>query len=305
MTRRDRGSPDPSAVRRAFGRAAGTYDAAAVLHREVDGRMAERLDYVRLDAGRVLDAGCGTGSSIPLLRRRYPHAAMVGVDSALPMALEFRRRHAARAGGLRSLLGAVGATPPESSVSVACADLAALPFTSGSFGLVWSNLALQWCADPANVFAEFLRVMQVGGLLMFSTLGPDTLRELRDAFARIDPFPHVLGFVDMHDLGDALLRAGFADPVMDMERITVNYAEPAALLRDLRSTGARNAARGRRRGLMGKRQWQHLLEHLDALRSADGLPASYEVVYGHAWKPAPTRTPDGAAIVRFDRLSRS
>ncbi len=304
MTQSDPRLPDLRAVRRAFGRAAKTYDAAALVHREVDGRMAERLEYVRLDVRRGLDAGCGTGSSISLLRRRCPGAALVGVDSALPMAREFRRRHAAPAGWLRSLLGPV-AQPQGSGVSVACGDLAALPFPSGVFDLVWGNLALQWCVDPAAVFAEFLRVMRVGGLLMFSTLGPDTLTELRGAFARVDSYPHVLGFVDMHDLGDALLRAGFADPVMDMEQITVNYADLAALLRDLRATGARNAAAGRRRGLMGRRRWREFLENMEARRSADGLPVTYEVVYGHAWKPAPVRTPEGQAIVRFDRTPRS
>jgi malonyl-CoA O-methyltransferase len=284
-------------VKAAFGRAVATYDQAAVLHGEIGSRMAERLDVVRLDAARVLDAGCGTGASIAALRRRFPGASVVALDLALAMVAETSRRHAPSGPWLRSLLGAA-VTPRAPAVHAVCADMAALPLAAGSVDLVWSNLAVQWCAEPARAFAEFRRVLRTGGLLMFSTLGPDTLAELRAAFARVDSLPHTLGFIDMHDVGDMLVGAGFADPVMDAERITVDYAGSRELLRDLRGTGARNAAVGRLRGLTGRRRWQRALEALERQRTPAGLSMTYEVVYGHAWKPEPRQTPEGHAILR-------
>jgi malonyl-CoA O-methyltransferase len=211
------------------------------------------------------------------------------------MAREFRRRHAAPAGWLRSLLGPV-AQPQGSGVSVACGDLAALPFPSGVFDLVWSNLALQWCVDPAAVFAEFLRVMRLGGLLMFSTLGPDTLKELRAAWSAADGHTHVSRFPDMHDLGDALVRTRFADPVMDAERLTVTYPRLSDLMADLKSVGAHNATDRRPRGLTGPRRLAALEAAYEAYRRDGRLPASYEVVYGHAWAPEQKPVADGVAI---------
>jgi malonyl-CoA O-methyltransferase len=182
-----------------------------------------------------------------------------------------------------------------------CADTCRLPLAGGAFDMVWSNLVLHWINDPAVAFAEFHRVLRVGGLLTFTTFGPDTLLELRSAFSGVDRATHVSRFVDMHDLGDALLSAGFAEPVMDMERLTVTYADAGALMRDLKETGERNATAGRLRGLTGRQRWQAMLLGLEGFRRDGRLRATFEVVYGHAWKPEPRATSDGRAIVRLHR----
>jgi malonyl-CoA O-methyltransferase len=184
---------------------------------------------------------------------------------------------------------------------VVCADIGALPFKADSFDLAWSNLALHWIERLPAAFAQLHRVLKVDGLLTFSCCGPDTLTELRQAFAAVDRHPHVNRFVDMHDLGDMLVAAGFADPVMDMERLTLTFADARGMMLELKTLGAGNAASGRSRRLTGKGRWQRMLSALERFRDRDGrLPATFEVVYGHAWK-APARTiSDGRAIVRFD-----
>jgi malonyl-CoA O-methyltransferase len=295
-------APDPRevdarAVRRAFGRAARTYDAAAALQREVAARMAARLDYVKLVPAAVLDAGCGTGLAVGELRARYPEARVTALDLALPMVAAARERERSGRSVLRRLLPAALAGGRESHF--VCGDVNALPFAGVAFDLAWSNLALQWVNDLPRAFAEFRRVLKVGGLLTFTTFGPDTLREVRRAFARVDGFTHTNRFVDMHDLGDMLVHAGFADPVMDMEAITVTYADPESLLRELKALGATNATRGRAHGLMGRERWLRMLRALDAMRVDGRLPATFEVVYGHAWKGEPKRTAEGHPIVTF------
>jgi malonyl-CoA O-methyltransferase len=290
---------DPAAVRRAFGRAARTYDAAAVLQREVGTRMAARLDYVKLAPEAILDAGCGTGEALGELRIRYPGARIVALDLALPMVAAARERERKGRSVLGRLLPAAlsGARPSQ----FICGDINALPLPGVTFDLAWSNLALQWVNDLPRAFGEFRRVLKVGGLLTFATFGPDTLREVRHAFARADGFTHTNRFVDMHDLGDMLVESGFADPVMDMEQVTMTYANPEALLRELKSLGATNATRGRAHGLTGRRRWQKMLASLDAMRRDGRLPATFEVVYGHAWKGESRHTPEGHPIVRFER----
>jgi malonyl-CoA O-methyltransferase len=165
--------------------------------------------------------------------------------------------------------------------------------------MVWSNLALQWVNDPPRTFAEMRRVLMPGGLLMFSTFGPDTLKELRQTFGTLDGHAHVNRFLDMHDIGDALMRAGFAAPVMDMEKVTLTYDDLAGLMRDLKALGAHNANQGRGRGLLGKSAWQRLQQQYEALRRDGKLPATYEVVYGHAWKGEKKPAPGEAQVVRF------
>ena len=211
---------DPRAVRRAFARAAATYDDAAALQREVATRMAARLDYVKVAPALVLDAGCGTGEAVGELAVRYPDARVVALDVALPMVASARER----ARRSRSLLGrllprafAADARAPW----FVCADVNALPLPGVAFDVAWSNLALQWVNDLPRAFAEFRRVLKVGGLLTFTTFGPDTLKEIRRAFARVDGHTHTNRFVDMHDVGDMLVHAGFADPVMDQELVTL------------------------------------------------------------------------------------
>jgi malonyl-CoA O-methyltransferase len=291
---------DPRAVRRAFGRAVATYDEAAVLQREVAARMAARLDYTRVEPVLVLDAGCGTGEAVGELCARYPSARVVALDLALPMVGAARERVRRGRSLLRRLLPSAFAGDPRAPWFV-CADMNALPLRGVAFDLIWSNLALQWVNDLPRVFGEMRRVLKVGGFMSFTTFGPDTLREVRGAFARADAYTHTNRFADMHDIGDMLVHAGFADPVMDMEQITLTYASPDALLRELKCLGATNATRGRPRGLMGRRRWRGMLAALEALRRDGRIPATFEVVYGHAWKGEPTRSADGRPIVKISR----
>ncbi len=281
---------DKRQVRRAFGRAAATYDAAAVLQREVCDRMAERLQFLKVMPQRILDAGCGTGYGTRQLLAHYPEARMVALDIAPAMLT------AARGG--TSLWQRWLARRRDSFV---CGDLEALPLAAGSVDMLWSNLALQWCNDLDATFSDFHRVIAPEGLLMFSTFGPDTLKELRRAFGELDGYPHVSRFTDMHDIGDALVRAGFSAPVMDMDMLTLTYDDLPSLMRDLKAIGAHNAAAGRRQGLMGKGEWRRLQAIYEAMRRDGKLPATYEVVYGHAWrgeKPVLPST-DGSQPIRF------
>ncbi|MBI1905969.1 MAG: methyltransferase domain-containing protein [Rhodocyclales bacterium] len=281
---------DRKLIRRRFARAAATCGEAAVLAREVARRMDERLDYIRIEPRRILDVGCGDGTDLERLAQRYPAAQRVGVDFALPMLERVAKNH----NGLLSRL--LRRHPP--SPLLAGADACALPFGHASFSLAWSNLMLNWLTDPAPALAEFHRVLEVGGLLMFSTLGPDTLRELRNALP--DHYgERVHRFIDMHDIGDALIKAGFADPVMDMEVLTLTYATIDDLLRDLRLSGCTNASTARPRGLAGKAGWHAARAALEGLRQDARLPITFEVVQGHAWKAAPKTIADGRSVVHF------
>jgi malonyl-CoA O-methyltransferase len=275
------------AVRRAFERAAPGYDEHAVLQREVCARLLEHLDPVRLEPQLVVDLGCGTGGAFAGLLRRYPRAALVGIDLARAMLAQAARR-------VPWWRRALGAAP----VRLACADAERLPIASASAQLVFSNLALQWCA-PQSVFEECARILAPGGLFLFSTFGPDTLKELREAFREIDVTAHVHSFVDMHDLGDALVKAGFADPVMEMERITLEYGAVEELARDLKAIGAHNAIASRARGLSGRGSWKRLAERYERFRRAGSLPATFEVVYGHAWKVERRARADGRQVIEF------
>src|SRR4030095_6518202 len=239
---------DPHAVRRAFSRAVPTYDAAAVLQREVGARMAARLDVVKVAPTLILDAGCGTGEAIGELGVRYPGARVVALDLALPMVAAARERVGRGRSLWRRLLPQAMSGPAHAPWFL-CGDLNALPLRGVAVDLAWSNLVLQWVNDLPRVFVEMRRVLKVGGLFTFTTFGPDTLREIRGAFARADGYTHINRFVDMHDIGDMLVHSGFAEPVMDMEQITLTYADPQALLRELKHLGATNATRGRPHGL--------------------------------------------------------
>jgi malonyl-CoA O-methyltransferase len=291
---------DPRAVRRAFARAASTYDGAAVLHREIGARMASRLEYVKIAPSLILDAGCGTGEAIGELGLRFPGARVVALDMTMPMLTAARERTQRSRSLFRRLLPASLAGGGKAPWFVG-GDLNALPFRGVLFDMVWSNLALHWVNDLPRVIAEVRRVMQVGGLFSFTTFGPDTLREIRAAFARADGHTHTNRFVDMHDIGDMLVSAGFADPVMDMEQLTLTYADPPALMRELKDLGATNATRGRPRGLMGRARWQRVLAKLEVMRRDGRIPLTFEVVYGHAWKGEPKRTAEGHPIIKLQR----
>ncbi len=278
---------DKLAVRRAFSRAATQYDAAAVLQREVCGRMLERLDLVKLQPAHVLDAGCGTGWGTRQLSLRYPAAQVVALDIAYGMLQAAR----GDTGWWKKLFGGA-------KQNHLCADIEAMPLAANSVELVWSNLAVQWVNDLPSALAELHRTLKVDGLLMFSTFGPDTLKELRAAFAHVDGHNHVSRFIDMHDIGDMLVGAGFAEPVMDMEMLTLTYEDMRAVMQDLKSIGAHNATAGRSNGLMGKAAWQQVMANYERFRRDGKLPATFEIVYGHAWKVPAKKSADGRAIIQ-------
>ncbi len=303
--RSDSGAIDPRAVRRHFARAASTYDAAAVLQREIGTRLAERLDAMKLAPHSVLDAGCGTGDAQAELAARYPSARYVGLDVALPMVAAARTKAGLRRSALARIFAPFAGGRSASGPSFVCADIATMPFAAGTFDLLWSNLSLQWVGDLPSALAEMNRVLAVEGLAMFTTFGPDTLKELRAAFSEVDGNEHVSRFVDMHDVGDMMVAAGFGDPVMEMEMMTLTYAAAGAMLRDLKAIGATNAAVARPRALMGRRRWERALAALEAMRRDGRIPATFEVIYGHAWKVPPRRTRDGDAIVRFESRRRA
>jgi len=286
---------DPARVRLLFERA-GPARADFIL-REIATRMFERLDYIRVTPNLVLDAGCGGGADLIALRARYAGARVVGVDLGLPSGQRLRP------GWLARWLGR--GTPAAELIQ---ADLGALPVAAGSLDLLWSNLALHWHPAPHAVFPEWRRALRVDGLLLFSTFGPDTLQEVRAAFAAADPAAaptaHVAAFTDMHDYGDMLVESGFATPVMDVERLTLTYQTADALWADVRALGG-NAATTRRRGLMGKAARDRLDEALAATCDADGrYRLTFEIIYGHAWKGQPRTTAAGEAIVRLERRPR-
>jgi malonyl-CoA O-methyltransferase len=278
--------PDKRAARRAFDRAAPRYDDAAALQQEVGRRLLEHLDPIRIEPRRIVDLGCGTGAHLVELGKRYRAAQVIGIDFSAAML----GKAASRARWWRRVAGG--------GARLLRADAEKLPLAAASVDFTFSNLALHWC-DPQAFFAEAARALATNGLLLFSTFGPDTLLELRDAFRAVDDAPHVHGFIDMHDLGDALVEAGFADTVMEMERITVEYADVAALARELRLTGSVNASRHRRRALMAPSRWKAMTARYEQLRRDGAIPATIEVVYGHAWKVAPQRIADGRQVIGF------
>jgi malonyl-CoA O-methyltransferase len=282
---------DRQQVGRRFSKVAASYPQADFFAREIDRRMLERLDYVNLTPNRILDLGCSRGGSFTELAGRYPATQLLGFDLAPAM---LQSDTAARPAWQRWL----GLKPTTGPLRVA-ADAASLPLQSQSIALVWSNLLLHWLDDPLPVLAEAHRVLEVGGLLMFSTLGPDSLKELRTAFS--DGYSHTQRFIDMHDLGDMLVGCGFADPVMDMEVITLTYDDIDAMFDELRAAGSSCAMTSRRHGLTGRGALLKARATYETLRHEGKLPATFEVIYGHAWKVAPKKTPDGRAIIRFDR----
>ena len=270
---------DKRQMRRAFEQAAAGYDAVAELQYEIGDRLLERMDFIRLKPRRILDLGAGTGMFSAALMKRYRGADVVALDIAPAMLQRVR----SRGGWLRKPL-------------CVCADGELLPFADDSFDFIFSNLMLQWCSDLETTFIELRRVLAPGGLLMFTTFGPDTLMELRASWEAVDGYTHVNRFIDLHDIGDSLLRTQWAEPVMDSERITVTYRDLERLLQDLKQIGAHNVTRGRPRGLTGRRRWQQFVAAYERQRQDGVLPASYEVVYGHAWSPVNKHAGAGSEV---------
>jgi malonyl-CoA O-methyltransferase len=285
---------DTRQVRRAFSRAAPGYDAAAALQREVEARLLESLEFYPVKHGdkqppqRVLDLGSGPGRAAAAMRRRWPKAQVLALDLALPM--------------LRQARGRDGWQPLRRGVDRVCADARALPLAENSLDVLFSNLCLQWVEDLPAVFAGFRRALRPGGLLLVSTFGPDTLHELRGAFAQADEAPHVSPFASIAQFGDALVHAGFRDPVLDRDASTTHYRDLPALMRELRTLGATNALRARRHTLTGKARFARAAEaYAREYGDDDGLPASWETITAMAWAPpagAPIRE-GGAEIARF------
>lgn len=262
---------DTRQIRRAFGRAASAYAATAVLQREVESRLLERLELARTTPQRILDLGCGPARSSVALKQRWPQAQVLALDLALPMLHEAKKHM----GWWRPRFARING------------DATALPLPDASVDLIFSNLCIQWVADLPALFAEWRRVLTPGGLLLLSSFGPETLRELRDAFAAVDEGEHVSRFAPIQTVGDAMLGAGLRDPVLDADDFTLTYRDAATLMRELRAIGAGNALSARRRQLTGKTRMQRVFDAYEPFRHEGLLPASYEVIYAQAFGPDP------------------
>jgi len=262
-------------IRRSFNKSAGHYDEVAVLQRQVADELLQRLDIIKTPFYSILDAGCGTGYAIGPLMQHYPKARLIALDLADEMLRHARSRQ-------RSVISKLN--PWARSPLFLCSDLEQLALENDSVDFIYSSLSLQWCNDVERVFKEWKRVLKPGGMLLFSTLGPDTLKELRQCWQAVDGGEHVHGFMDMHNIGDALLSAGFAEPVMDVDNYTLTYSSVIDLMRDLKTLGAVNASHNKTKTLTGKRRIKQLAEQYENYRQDARLPASYEVVFGHAWK---------------------
>jgi malonyl-CoA O-methyltransferase len=273
------------AIQRAFDAAAQSYDEHAVLQHEVADRLLSRLSYLKVEPRVILDIGAGTGQPTGKLMKHFPAAYMLALDLSPRMLQKTRKQ------------GRLFRRP-----AVICGHSQQLPLADSSVDMVFSSLALQWCDQPELAFAEIRRVLKPDGVLLFSTFGPDTLKELRSSWAAVDSGQHVHTFMDMHDLGDFMVQAGMQEPVMEREEITLTYRHVRDVMRDLKYIGASNALHGRSRGLLGRRKFGQLETAYEALRQDGRLPASYEVVYGTAWSGRTERS--GMATISVDAIGK-
>ncbi len=269
---------DKARMRASFSRAADSYDAAAVLQKKVREEMLDRLSLINIAPQAILDAGCGTGFGGFALQKKFKSAQLISLDIAFKMLQKTAEQQPWLQKMAQKILH---------KQQLVCADIESLPIASQSINLLWSNLALQWCNDLDVAFNEAARVLHPDGLFIFSTFGPDTLKELRAASS--NGHTHVSRFIDMHDIGDALTRAGFNAPVLDVEHYTLTYDDVKGVMKDLKSIGAHNATQGRARGLQGKGFLQNLTQNYEQFRTQGKLPATFEVIYGHAWRPVSMR----------------
>lgn len=263
---------DKQSIAKSFSKSAADYDKFAFIQREIGDRLFDRLSLMNIDPKTIVDVGCGTGHYTRALKQRYRKAQVHGVDIA-PGMIECAD---AKNGWLKNI--------GIKQCHYHCQDMSALPFEDDSVDLLFSNLALQWSENLQATFSEFARVLKPKGLIIFSTLGPDTLIELKMAWQKADQYTHVNQFIDMHIVGDELIKAGVADPVMDMEKLTFTYSTVADIFKDLKGIGAHNMNVGRHTGLMSKGKWQAMLAAYDDFKNDQGLfPATYETLFGHGW----------------------
>lgn len=278
---------DKNTVRRSFAGAAQTYDAASAIQVEIGQRLFDNLEYIKLHPSRVIDLGAGTGYFTRQLVKQYSDAHVIGVDFALPMLAHAKKKQ-------RWTL---------SGADWVCADAAQLPFADASVDIVFSNLMLQWCLPLPSYLLECRRVLNTGGFVMFSSLGPDTLIELRQAWREVDDFEHVSPFMDMHDIGDAMVNTGFADPVLDRELIRLTFPTLKELFHELKAVGVTSAGVERRKGLLSRAQYKRFLQACESFKSEEGLyEITYEAIYCHAWvtdRPAPSQI--GHSVVKIHR----
>jgi malonyl-CoA O-methyltransferase len=281
---------DKARVRQHFDRAASTYSTHAVIQNEIAQRFLERFDFIKMKPEKILDIGCGTGALTKLIMKKFSGASITALDLSKPMLQE-----------LQSSLGFWQRL--RKKVHFVQADAESLPFDQNVFDLIVSNLTLQWCNSLDQVFAQVEKSLQRQGLFMFTTFGPDTMKEVRQAWHAVDTQNHVNLFYDMHDIGDALMRAGFSDPVMDVEHITMTYDSMDVLLRDIKKIGATNATSGAPRGLMSRGRLDQFKREYEKLRTNNVLPVTYEVIYGHAWARQVSigDNDPGAVNVYFDK----
>lgn len=290
-------APDKHQVAQSFAHAALQYDDVAVLQRQTADELLDRLSLVTLQPKTILDLGAGTGRNLSLLASRYPKAELFALDIAPAMLQQAKHRFQSDSGLKRWL-------PNHHKPSYMAGDAESLPLADNSMDMVYANLSLQWC-DLSRCFAEIQRVLRPGGLLSFTTLGPDTLNELRQAWATVDDYPHVNIFYDAHDVGEAMMKSHLSEPVLDIDRITLSYDTAIALMKDLKELGAHNVNSGRRRGLTGKQSFQQVINAYEDFRQNDVLPASYEVIYGHAWASEnPQQNKDGTINIPVSQISR-
>lgn len=275
-------------------------DPAQFLYGEIAQRMLQRLSYIRIQPGAILDAGCGNAHALEPLRAQYPDLDYIGLDFCAPLLETARQRYAARPGLWQRLRNKP--TPP---VNFVLADMATTGLDAESIDLVWSNMALHWHPAPHRVIAEWRRLLRPGMLAMFSSLGPGSLAELRQAIRDAQLDTDIPQFVDMHDYGDLLLEHGFQDPVMDQEVITLTYRSAEKLLQDIRLLGG-NPSMDRRAGLPGRAWRQRLLDSLERQRHMDGtIHLTVEVAYGHAWRAAAHRTASGETKISISSIGRA
>ena len=282
---------DRARLRAAFDRASAGYEAAAGLQARVSTELLERVATFDFAPRVVLDLGAGTGRVTRELKRRYPRALVIALDIAPGMLREARRnqmlwRRFARLN----------------------ADALRLPLAPGSVDLVFSSLVLQWCEPLEQALAEVRRVLRPGGFFVFSTFGPDTLKELRAAWAAADGHSHVNRFLDVHDVGDALARSGLSEPVLDVDRIELSVPDTLTLMRDLKAIGAHNVTAGRPRTLLGRARLARMTQAYETLRRDGSLPATYEVIYGASWGASgepPAAAHPGEVHIAPDAIRRS